>query len=146
MTEANWNTLRAYGDLFASLSAKTLGKLDDLVHEDIVFRDPFHEVKGREAMKRILARMFTEFDKPRFKVADLAMGDDHGFIQWRFESGSTSKSGVSFDGMSAVSFCPDSSILLHQDYWDAAASIHARLPLVGPVVRLINRTIARRTR
>jgi len=146
MTKANWNTLRAYGDLFGSLSAETLGKLDDLVHEDIVFRDPFHEVRGREAMKRVLAGMFTAFDEPRFKVTDLAVGDDHGFIQWRFESGPAGKNGIAFDGMSAVSFCPDSSILLHQDYWDAAASIHARMPLVGPVVRLINRAIARRTR
>jgi hypothetical protein len=111
-----------------------------------VFCDPFHEAKGREAMKEILAGMFTAFDEPRFKVTDLALGDFQGFIQWHFESGGSGRYAFSFDGMSAVSFCPDSSIFLHQDYWDAAASIHARLPLVGPLVRLINRTIARRTR
>lgn len=145
MNDANRATLQAYGDLFETLSPDTLGRLDDLVHQDILFRDPFHEVRGRDAMKRIMAGMFRSFEAPRFSVQDIAMSDSRGYLEWRFESGETGTSATRFEGMSAVSFCPDARILTHQDYWDAASSIHAKLPLIGPVIRMINRTIVKRT-
>ena len=46
MNDADQTALRAYGDLFETLSADTLERLDDLVHQDVLFRDPFHEGQG----------------------------------------------------------------------------------------------------
>jgi steroid Delta-isomerase len=145
MNDANQTTLRAYGDLFETLSADTLERLDDLVHEDVLFRDPFHEVRGRNAMKRIMAGMFRAFEAPRFSVRDIALSENRGYLEWRFESEESRGSTTTFEGMSAVTFSPDAHILTHRDYWDAAGAIHAHLPLIGPVIRMINRTIVKRT-
>ena len=145
MNDADQTALRAYGDLFETLSADTLERLDDLVHQDVLFRDPFHEVRGRDAMKRIMAGMFRAFEAPRFSVRDIAMSESRGYLEWRFESGEVGGSATAFDGMSAITFSPDARILTHLDYWDAAGAIHAHLPLIGPVIRMINRTIVKRT-
>ncbi len=146
MSEACWKTLRAYGELFETLRPETLNQLDALVDERVAFRDPFHAVTGRDAMKRVLAGMFTAFRNPKFAVNDLAMGETRGFVAWRFESGAPDDDdAVAFDGTSTVSFGRDAMIVEHRDHWDAASAIHARLPLIGPAVRFVNRSIARKT-
>ena len=145
MNDTRRTTLKAYGALFETLSLEELDRLDALTSENFVFRDPFHEVCGREAMKRVLASMFTLFEAPRFAVGDLALGKDHGFLAWHFTSCDNKEGATAFDGTSTVTFDRDARIAVHQDYWDAASVVHARLPLIGPAVRFINRSIARKT-
>ena len=49
---------------------------------------------------------------------------------------------LAFEGASTVTFDGEGRIASHIDHWDAAGALHARLPVLGPLVRLVNRRIA----
>ena len=135
-------SLKAYAAVFGTLSPENMSRLDDLVCEDVVFADPFHRVVGRDAMYRILAGMFDTFPQPGFKVHDLAMGSGQGFIHWEFTTNPSDDDQLAFSGTSVVAFDSNGRVTLHQDYWDAASAVYSRLPVVGPMVRFLNRRIA----
>lgn len=135
-------TLTAYAALFAELSPGNLDRLDALCRPDIRFRDPFHDVEGLPAMRAILAAMFETLDDPRFVVIDHGMGASEGFIHWRFDAGMARGRRLAFEGTSTVAFDGEGRIASHTDHWDAAEAIHGKLPLLGPLVRLVNARIS----
>ena len=135
-------TLQAYAGVFSEFSPEALERLDDLCRGDIAFRDPFHETRGLGAMRAIFSAMFALFDAPGFTVHDTALGERHGFVFWTFEDGARSGTPLRFHGTSTLEFDEEGRIASHADHWDAAAAIHARLPLLGPAIRLVNARIA----
>lgn len=140
------DTLNDYAAMFAGFSPEELAKLDRLCAPDIVFRDPFHEVTGLEAMRRVFLSMFRLFDAPSFVVHDRGLGSDHGFILWSFDGGVRAGGKLQFDGTTTLLFDGLGRVARHVDHWDAASAVHARLPLLGSIVRLINARITAATR
>lgn len=135
-------TLQAYAAVFSEFSPQALDRLDGLCRDDIAFRDPFHETRGLGAMRAIFTAMFALFDAPGFTVHDTALGERYGFVFWTFDDGARSGTALRFDGTSTLEFDGEGRIASHADHWDAAASIHGRLPLLGPAIRLVNARIA----
>ena len=42
-------------------------------------------------------------------------------------------------GASHLRFDAAGKVVLHRDYWDAAEELYAKLPLIGPPMRLLRR-------
>ena len=135
-------TLQAYAAVFSEFSPRALERLDGLCRDDIAFRDPFHETRGLGAMRTIFASMFSLFDAPAYTVHDIALGERHGFVFWTFDDGARHGRPMRFDGTSTLGFDGEGRVASHADHWDAAGAIHARLPLLGPAIRMVNARIA----
>jgi hypothetical protein len=45
------------------------------------------------------------------------------------------------DGMSEVKFAPDGRVLEHIDHWDAGGQVYAKLPLIGLIIRWVQRKL-----
>ncbi len=134
--------LQRYADFFATLAPGSLGLLDQLVTEDVHFRDPFNDVCGRAKMKAIFRRMYEDCTDIRFVVDGSLQQGSEAFLKWTFHFRPRRFSGGRIwvaTGVSELHFAPDGRVAAHFDHWDAGAQFYARLPVLGPLVRLVRR-------
>jgi hypothetical protein len=134
----------AYIRYYETLSVATLKNLDSVVTADVRFRDPFNEVRGVEAYRRLLAKMFEAVPDVRFTVSHQAVDGETCFLRWRCQGTLKALGGKSWlvEGMSELRFGPDGRVREHIDHWDAAAQFYERLPIIGGLLRLIRRRFA----
>jgi len=135
-------TLQTYAKFFENLSLSSLEHLDDLVTEDVRFRDPLHELRGRSAVKQLLAAMLRSMPDVRFHIDDLALGQRGGFLSWTMRA-SFRRRDFEFEGVSVVLFSASGLVSSHVDQWDAASNVHAKIPVLGALIRSVNRHIAK---
>jgi steroid delta-isomerase len=127
---------------FESLGPQDVARLDALYAPDAYFKDPFNEVRGVAAIRRIFEHMFAQVDQPRFVVTGSIAQEDRAVLLWEFRfsfrrplpAGPQVVLGCShlrFDGFGRVCW--------HRDYWDTAEELYAKLPLLGALMRLLRR-------
>ena len=133
--------LAAYARFFETLTPERLTGLTALVTPDVHFKDPFNDVRGSGDMIRVLETMYRH-GTPRFEVLDTAIGAQGGYLLWRFtnDPGAGGRKFV-IVGMSAVGLTADGRIREHIDHWDSGAQFYAQLPLLGWLIRLVNRRL-----
>lgn len=129
---------------FETLTPESLDALERLCRADVRFSDPFNEVQGVEALRRIFLHMFETTAGPRFTVLDIAFGASAVYYRWRFSFRPRTRSAAAewvIEGVSEVHFDEIGLVVSHVDHWDAASQIHARLPLVGRLMRWLTRRL-----
>jgi steroid delta-isomerase len=141
---SNDHPAAAYIRFYETLTPAGLDALSSVVHEEILFRDPFNEVRGLAAYRGILASMFDAAPDISFAVKHCAYDGDVCYLRW--DSTATVKA-LGRDpwvvqGMSELTFADDGRILAHIDFWDAASQFYERVPIVGGLIRLIRRRVA----
>jgi ketosteroid isomerase-like protein len=131
-----------YARLFETLTPETLGDLDAAVTEDIHFVDPFNDVTGRAALRRVFQAMYRDLDDPRFSVTHRAFDGDVGFLRWTLTARVKAlRADWHIVGMTELRFAPDGRVREHIDHWDAAGQLYERLPVLGWVPRLLRRKL-----
>jgi ketosteroid isomerase-like protein len=133
-----------YIRFFETLSPASLDRLPALVTDDIVFRDPFNDVRGIASMRRVFERMFADVAQPRFSVSAAAREGDLAFLRWRFTGRTRGSAGgsLTLEGVSEVHVAEDGRVWAHIDHWDAAGQVYERLPLLGWMLRRVRRRLA----
>jgi len=129
-------------DWFEHLSPATLDQLPRFYAAEAVFKDPFNEVRGVESIQHIFRHMFTQVDDPRFVVGSRFSGDDGVMLLWDFHfrtRGPLSPQALTVRGATHLRCNAEGRIVLHRDYWDAAEELYAKLPLVGCLMRGLQR-------
>ena len=129
---------------FEGLSRESVSHVDSIYAEDAYFKDPFNEVRGVPAVRRIFEHMFEQVDAPRFAIRDFAVTGEQAFLTWDFtfcfkRSPQTEQV---IHGASHLRFSPDGKVCFHRDYWDAAEELYEKLPVLGGLMRLIKRRAA----
>lgn len=132
--------LRRYADFYASLSPGSLPGLAELVAPGIHFRDPFNDLRGAAAYRRVFEHMFATVAAPRFTILHCALAGDTGYIKWRFD-GSLRGRAFELVGISEVRMSADGKVVEHIDHWDAAGGFYEKIPLVGAMLRAIKRRV-----
>ena len=133
--------VQGYIDAFERLTPSTLQVLEDCFADRARFVDPFNDVRGRAAIRRVFEHMFTSCDEPRFKV-DECLGDGKlVFLRWHFSFGPPS-SRRSVQGVSRVQFAADGRVTEHRDYWDPASQLYETLPVFGHLFRALRNRLA----
>lgn len=133
-----------YIRLFETLSPEALDALPELVTEEVHFLDPFNDVRGPAALRRVLDDAVERLRKPLFLVGARAWDGEVCFLRWRMVAESAGPLGRPWvvEGVSELHFAPDGRIAKHLDRWDAGRQLYERLPLLGPILRLIRRRLA----
>jgi ketosteroid isomerase-like protein len=127
---------------FEQLTPADLARLGEIYTPDARFKDPFNEVQGLAAIKRVFAHMYATLDAPRFVIRTAMAEGDAAFLSWdflfrmrRFDR-STEQT---VRGATHLVFAPDGRIALHRDYWDAAEELYEKLPVVGWLMRWLKK-------
>ena len=102
-------------------------------------------MRGVEAIARIFRHMFALLDAPRFVIGE-TIADGHGaMLVWEFHfrgRGVGLRGAQRIRGVSHLRFDADGRVDYHRDYWDAAEELYFRLPLLGGVLRALQRRLA----
>jgi len=144
--------LSRYIEFMSNLSAARLAALPGIVTEDMIFRDPFNDLRGRDAFERCLLEMLEQIGDLRITVthvgplAALAPGDGEArhVLRWTFEGvlRALGNRPWAVTGLSEVWLAADGRVSAHIDYWDAARGLYEHLPLIGALLRWLRRKLA----
>lgn len=119
---------------YANLSSENLNQIDNFYSEDAFFKDPFNEVTGRAAIRKIFDHMFRTTDNPRFVFIDTIVQQDQAFLSWRFHFGLNGKQ-YEVIGASHLQFDGEARVRMHRDYWNPAEELWQKVPLLGVLIR-----------
>lgn len=141
MTEHRAPHLAAFTGWYANLDPASLEAIAEYYTENVRFRDPFHDVRGRETLYRIYRNMFTRLEGPRFEITGTVAEGDTAAVYWDFGFRYRGRA-ITIKGSSWVRFAADGRVEAHVDYWDAASQVYARIPLLGAVLERLRRRLA----
>jgi ketosteroid isomerase-like protein len=129
---------------YESLRPHSVSRIDELYAADARFKDPFNDVLGPAAIRRVFEHMFDQVDAPRFHVEGGACEGDTAYLSWtmsyRFRGRPAPEQVIR--GCTALRFDAAGRVAEHRDYWDAAEELYEKLPLVGVLMRALRRRLA----
>ena len=128
-------------DFFERLAPADLVRLDEIYTGDARFKDPFNEVTGVPAIRRVFEHMFESLDAPRFVVRDVIVQGPQCFLTWDFvfRMRRFNRAEQVIRGGSHLHIAADGRIAMHRDYWDAAEELYEKLPVLGGLMRWLKR-------
>lgn len=121
---------------YETLQPADLDRLIALYAEGCRFKDPFNDVRGRAALRRVFEHMFETLKAPRFVITTVFVEGDQCFLGWDFHAGDLVIRGASHLRFDAAGLVAD-----HRDYWDAAEELYEKLPVLGILMRLLKRRL-----
>ena len=125
---------------YETLTPAALDGLDQLYAPDARFKDPFNEVVGIAAIRRIFAHMFATTEAPRFEVTDCIEQGGQAMLGWTFRFALRGRA-LTVRGATPLRSDADALVPLPRDYWDAAEELYEKLPLLGGLMRAIRRRL-----
>jgi steroid delta-isomerase len=130
---------------YETLDPAALGRLETIYAGGAFFKDPFNEVRGLPAIRKIFAHMFGQVDAPRFIITARAMQGADAFLTWdfRFRMKRFSRAEQCIRGATHLQFDADGRVNVHRDYWDAAEELYEKLPVLGALMRTLKRAARR---
>ncbi|AYR20512.1 nuclear transport factor 2 family protein [Alcaligenes faecalis] len=137
--------VRRIVQLYQELAPDRLSELEACYAPDAYFKDPFNEVRGVPAIRGIFEHMFTALQAPRFVITQQIVQDHRAFLEWEFRFRLRRwKPEVEqcIKGASFLSFDEQGRVSHHRDYWDAAEELYAKLPLLGVLMRWLQRKVS----
>ncbi len=129
------NYIKKYLNLFANLNKENIKNFDDLVIDDVIFSDPFNNIKGLANFKKIFYHMFNKVEDPKFEILNYAQNKDHIFLKWKMTFYAF-KASQTIDGMSEITLNKEGKVISHLDYWDSLNGIFIKLPLLGILYKI----------
>lgn len=139
------DAVQAIVDLFENLQPQDLARLEQHYAPGAYFKDPFNEVCGVPAIRKIFAHMFEQLHEPRFVIADRVVQGRQAFLTWRFDfrsKGQATGEIRTIRGATHLLLDQQGRITSHRDYWDAAEELYEKLPVLGALMRWLRRRLA----
>lgn len=121
------------------LTRESVAAIDRYYAPEASFKDPFNDVTGIDAIRRIFAHMFDQVERPRFRILARWQDDARGaMLLWEMDFAYRGAPWT-IRGATHLEFAPDGRISRHRDYWDAAEELYAKLPGLGLLMRFLRR-------
>lgn len=120
-------------------------RIGEFYSADASFRDPFNDVRGSAEVARVFRHMFEQLADCRFVISETLTGDNAALLIWDFTFRIRSwrpDQIQTIHGVTHVRFAADGKVAYHRDYWDAAGELYAKLPVIGSVMRFLQRRLA----
>jgi ketosteroid isomerase-like protein len=126
---------------FESLTPQSAREVERYYTADACFKDPFNELRGTDAIRRVFVHMFEQVNQPKFSVTGRWQSGEGAVLLWdftfRMKRGPDSLQTIR--GATHLRFAADGRVDWHRDYWDAAEELYEKLPLVGALMRFLRR-------
>ncbi|MFK7965104.1 MAG: nuclear transport factor 2 family protein [Burkholderiaceae bacterium] len=144
--------LKSFVTYFESLTPQSLHEIDQFYTPQAQFKDPFNDTTGIDALRVIFEDMFEQLHEPAFRVIEVIEQTDQppaqqhqAFLVWdftfRFKSFRQSTP-QRIRGSSHITFDPAGQVREHQDYWDAAGELYAKIPVLGVMIRWLRNRLS----
>ncbi|WP_296299452.1 nuclear transport factor 2 family protein [Rheinheimera sp.] len=146
-SQSTQNSLRLqqFVDFYNALSASNLADLSRLYHQDVVFVDPVHQIKGLQGLQSYFEHAYERLNSCHFTPVQQAGTAEQGFISWRMRlSHPAINKGELFDveGCSELRWHQDGRIIYHRDYYDLTDMVYRHIPLLGWLTAKVKQKMA----
>ena len=140
--------LHQFARTFSELNAGNLQRLGEMYSEDILFRDPLHEVRGLSNVRRYFEELYANVSELRFDFYGFdpvheRAGAGEGYLRWsmsyrhpRLKRGEL----IRVEGCTHLLW--NTKVYQHRDYFDAGALLYENLPLMGTAIRWLKGRLA----
>jgi esterase/lipase superfamily enzyme len=120
-----------YGDL----TQLPVDQFNRLYTDDVIFRDPVHELRGGAELLSYLEPLCRGLEFGRFEYLDELVQGDTAYIKWNmnFRNPKLGERIQSVRGMSHIQF--NDRIYYHEDVYDLGAMLYEHVPVVGKITR-----------
>lgn len=125
---------------YETLTPETLARIAEFYAHDAQFKDPFNEVSGQAAIRRVFEQLFETTEAPRFRIVSRLAGEDEAFVTWTFTFRALRRA-FELRGATHLMFDARGKVVVHRDYWDAAEELFAKLPVIGAPIRALRRRL-----
>ncbi|MFT5975913.1 MAG: hypothetical protein ACI9V8_001632 [Urechidicola sp.] len=127
---------------FRDLTKADWSQLGDIYADNILFKDPVHEIKGLVAVEDYFSNMSAGLIECRFEYLDQVTLDRTAYLKWvmHFKHPRLGTEIIDVRGVSHV--CFNEKIEYHEDFYDMGAMLYERLPIVGIITRWLKSRLA----
>ncbi len=139
----NSNIIELFKSSYSDMMTLDLGHLDQLYTDDLVFKDPVHQVRGLPAMQDYMADISTNVDECRFEFLDQLVSDSAAYMKWDMHFRHPKLGGghlITVRGISQIHF--DERIHYHEDAYDMGQMVYEHVPMIGGVTRWLKARLA----
>ena len=130
-----------YANFLEILTIEKIPDLNIFVTNDVLFIDPFHQVKGVENMSEIFVHLFEKVPNITFKIENCATNGAIVYFNWSL-NGNLSGKPWDVEGVTRLKFNKKIQIIEHIEYWDAASQFYEKFSIIGPLLRHFRRRIS----
>ena len=135
------NNIKELTKWYENLKEGSLDEMDLFYDENVFFKDPFNEFKGRDKLKKAFAHMFVNLGNPHFVILDTIENSECVFLTWDFYlkfKGRRHK----IHGSSHLKYDKENRIVYHRDYWDVGEEILLNVPFIRLIYSYFRKKLA----
>jgi len=126
-------------------AANITNNMKDVYAAGVYFRDPFKEIYGEAELEAYLLRTSKAVAQFSMDWQDVAEHGGDYYFRWvmsvKLKRDGKNKPPSLTTGISFVRFGADGKVIFHQDYFDAAAFLYEKIPVLGSEIRFIKKRI-----
>ena len=140
--KANSPITERFKDYFRVLHESDTSQLRTIYADNIVFKDPVHEIRGLVELEDYFTSMCTDLSDCRFEYLDEIVTEDAAYIKWmmHFKHPRLGNRPISVRGVSHLKI--GDKIEFHEDFYDMGAMLYEQLPVLGNVTRWLRMRLA----
>ena len=138
----NTKVIERFKDYFKVLHNSDLSQLRNIYAENIVFKDPVHEIRGLVELEDYFTSMCADLSDCRFEYLDELVNENAAYVKWEmhFKHPRLGNRLISVRGVSHLKI--GDKIEFHEDFYDMGAMLYEQLPLLGNVTRWLRLRLA----
>jgi len=127
---------------FKLLHEADLSKLREIYAEQVVFKDPVHEMRGLVELEDYFTSLCSDLSECRFEYLDEIVTEQSAYVKWimHFKHPRLGNRLISVRGVSHLKL--GDKIEYHEDFYDMGAMLYEQLPLLGNVTRWLRLRLA----
>ena len=140
----NTNTplIERFKNYFKVLHESDLSELHELYCDQVIFKDPVHEIRGLVELEDYFTSMCADLTDCRFEYLDEVVTESTAFVKWvmHFKHPRLGNKLISVRGVTHLKI--GDKIEYHEDFYDMGAMLYEQLPLLGNVTRWLRSRLA----
>jgi hypothetical protein len=137
--------LDRFAQFFGNLNERNVREnLRKTYADKLYFNDTLKEISDVDALEHYLLDTAANVESCTVTIHDVVSKNGDYYVRWemfitfkKFRKGEVQPS----IGITHLRFDKDGRIVFHQDYWDAAANLFEKVPVVGWMIRKIKKRL-----
>ena len=134
--------IEVFKDRYRDMTTMELDDLGSLYDDNILFKDPVHEVQGLSALRDYFGNMMGDVEECRFEFLDQLVADGIAYIKWNMHFRHPKLSSgrlLTVRGVSQLHF--KERVHYHEDVYDMGAMVYEHVPVVGGMTRWLKQRL-----
>ncbi len=134
--------IERFKGFYRDLSQLQVPEFDKIYADDVIFRDPVHEIRGAADLLGYMEALCERVEFCQFEYLDELVTADKAYIKWNmnFRHPSLGQATHTVRGVSHIQF--SDRVYYHEDVYDMGQMLYEHLPVLGGATRWLKRRLA----